>query len=51
MTTKKQKLKFVGANIPPDLYDKIIARTEVSGRSLSKEILFIIRERLEDAKA
>lgn len=47
MDKKKPKLKFIGANVPDDIYNKICARAAISGRSMSKEILFIIKERLE----
>lgn len=47
MSIKKPKLKFIGANVPEDIYQKILKRSQDSGRSLSKEIFFMLREALE----
>ena len=44
---KNKKLKFIWSNIPDDLYKQIVVRAEKSGRSISKEVLFIIKELLQ----
>ena len=41
---KDIKLKFIGSHIPPDLYKKLEKSSESSGRSISKELLFILKE-------
>lgn len=43
----KPVIKFIGANLPESLYIELCKRAETSGRSVSKEVLFIIRATIE----
>jgi hypothetical protein len=43
----KEKLHFVGSNLPFPLFIKLAKSAEKHGRSLSKHIVFIIKEYFE----
>lgn len=44
---KNNELHYCGTNLPPDLYETVVVHADIFGRSISKEILFMVREAIQ----
>lgn len=44
MDKNKGKDQFCGTRLPPELYDKVAEHAGIFGRSISKEIMVLVRD-------
>lgn len=43
---KKPVNRFIGSNVPTEIYEALCAQADAADRSLSKQVLFILKESL-----